>query len=188
MRCMARIYSVNILKQNGFTAHGVETSKAAAEKCKTDGFDVKHGLLEEFKLPSNSYDIITMYEVIEHLLDPTILLQECHRLLKPNGLLFISTGNTDSWTAKILREKWDYFDLQINGYGHISFFNPTSLTKLTQTIGFKTEAIETRRVKLFSENNTDSLKNKILKIAQELLAPLAKFFKKGHDMTVVLRK
>ena len=103
---------LKLLKQQGFSAYGVETSNKAVEKCRSEGFDVKSGFLEDLKLPAASYDIVTMYEVVEHLINPKKLLQECYRILRPNGLIFISTGNANSWTAKILKEHWDYFDLQ----------------------------------------------------------------------------
>ena len=46
----------------------------------------------------NSFDAITLHQVIEHISDPIALLNECARILQPNGILLVGMGNTDSWT------------------------------------------------------------------------------------------
>jgi SAM-dependent methyltransferase len=51
---------------------------------------------------NNSFDLIILGEVIEHLYDPDIILQECSRILKPNGVLLITTPNLLSWYNRIL--------------------------------------------------------------------------------------
>ena len=97
-------------KEYGLTnISGVEPASKAAQTAIDSGFDVKIGFLEDINLESNCYDIITLFEVIEHLKEPKSLLSECHKILNKNGIFLISTGNANSWTVDIMKEKWDYF-------------------------------------------------------------------------------
>jgi 2-polyprenyl-3-methyl-5-hydroxy-6-metoxy-1,4-benzoquinol methylase len=176
------------LKKNGYDAFGVDPSEEAASKCIEEGLPVHRGLLEEVKFAANCFDVVTLYEVIEHLTDPQSLLAECYRIIRPGGMMFISTGNTDSWSVKFLKGRWDYFSMEDGGQGHISFYNPYSISKLCKDIGFRTIAVETRRVKLVNRKYHKGMQYLFGKLGQELLSGPAKLLKKGHDMLVVLAK
>ena len=110
-------------KALGFMETGVEPAVEPATAAMKSGLNVKHGFLHDLRLAGNYYDIVTMFEVIEHIKEPLKLLKECCRILKAGGLVVIGTGNTDSWTVHFMKEKWDYFDMSHGG--HISFFIPT---------------------------------------------------------------
>jgi 2-polyprenyl-3-methyl-5-hydroxy-6-metoxy-1,4-benzoquinol methylase len=177
---------MRILKADGYKAVGVEPSRSAAAKCIDDGLEVHCGVLEDIHFPQDNFDVITLYEVIEHVLAPRLLLQECFRTLKPGGMVFITTGNTDSWSVKFLRGRWDYFSMEDGGQGHISFFNPRSIRKLALDIGFKVISVESRRVSVVNKKYHHGLKYFLGKIAQEMLSAAARKMNKGHDMLVVL--
>ena len=115
----------------GFKAEGVEPSEGAAETARSLGLNVHTGTLETVALASSQYDVITLFEVIEHLADPTALLKTCHRLLKPSGIMVIGTGNARSWTANVMKHRWEYYHMQKHG-GHISFFNTGSMAYLAR--------------------------------------------------------
>lgn len=133
--------------KEGVCSEGVEPAEKAALAAQKAGLKVYHGFIENLNLPSNSYDAITLFEVIEHLKDPLILLEECHRLLRKNGVMVIKTANTDSWTVKILKGKWHYFSIGKHG-GHISFFNKRSISLLAYQAGFHVEKFNTHSVSL----------------------------------------
>jgi 2-polyprenyl-3-methyl-5-hydroxy-6-metoxy-1,4-benzoquinol methylase len=179
---------LRILKDRGYDAAGVEPSQNAAAQCIEAGLDVRCGLLEDVAFPDEHFDVITMYEVIEHLKSPSPLLAECFRILKKEGMMFITTGNTDSWSVKFLKGRWDYFSMLDGGQGHISFFNPLSMRKLAEGSGFKVIAMESRRVSIVNKRYDTGLEFFLGKIAQEMLSAPAKLFNKGHDMLVVLKK
>jgi len=164
--------------------HGVEPAPLAAKSAQELGFDVFSGYLEDAHYASESYELVTMFEVIEHLPDPIPILQEIHRILKPNGILLIGTGNTASWTATILRDKWEYFSIAQNG-GHISFFNPKSMARLAKTTGFHLYTLTTKRIDLSSPDTQAGL---AIKLSRELLALPARWFNQGHDMLATFRK
>lgn len=76
-------------------AHGCEISEAAVRYSReTLGLsNVVRARLEEAVWPSESFDLITMWDVLDHLLDPDPLLQRCHELLTRDGVCFIRTPN-----------------------------------------------------------------------------------------------
>ncbi|SPP65621.1 class I SAM-dependent methyltransferase [Nitrospira lenta] len=172
---------------HGFGAEGVEPAAQAAEFAQSTGLKVFHGYLEAARFPASSFDAVTLMEVIEHLPDPGALLKEVGRILKPNGMLVVGTGNGVSWTVRLIGARWGYFQVAAHG-GHISFFNPLSLAMLAGRCGFEIERSETRRVSLSESHETGRVMYRLLKIAAEMLAMPARLFGKGHDMLVFLRK
>jgi 2-polyprenyl-3-methyl-5-hydroxy-6-metoxy-1,4-benzoquinol methylase len=128
-----------------------------------------------------------LFEVVEHLREPLPLLAECRRILKPGGILLISTGNAESWTAAVMGAGWDYFDMTRDG-GHISFFNPRSMAQLAANAGFNVERIDTARVKFHDRENTPRLRYALGKLAAETLNLPAQLSGRGHDLLAYLRK
>jgi SAM-dependent methyltransferase len=84
---------LSFANQAGFDVTGVEIDKKIAQAARENGFVVYDDFLENLALPDNSFDVITLWDVIEHVPDPVSLLTECHRLLRPGGVLFYHTGN-----------------------------------------------------------------------------------------------
>lgn len=87
---------VDFAAQAGFAAEGVEPAKHIAATARESGLNVHTGLLEDQHYPDAAFDVATLFEVVEHLREPLPLLQECRRILKPGGILVISTGNVAS--------------------------------------------------------------------------------------------
>ena len=134
-------------------AEGVEPAPQIAQAARDAGLPVRTGLLEDQHFPDANFDALTLFEVVEHLCAPLPLLAECRRILRPGGILLISTGNAESWTTQCMGARWDYFDMA-RDWGHISFFNPRSMARLAANAGFDVERIETARVKFDDRENT----------------------------------
>jgi 2-polyprenyl-3-methyl-5-hydroxy-6-metoxy-1,4-benzoquinol methylase len=99
------------MKKLGWNVVGVEPDPEAAKiALKHFGISVYVGTLERVKLPSDSFDAITMNDVIEHVDDPISLLQECYRILKPSGKLIITTPNIESLGHRIFGVSWRELD------------------------------------------------------------------------------
>jgi 2-polyprenyl-3-methyl-5-hydroxy-6-metoxy-1,4-benzoquinol methylase len=171
----------------GFEAEGVEPAAHVAAATRAAGLKVYTGLLEEQRFATASFDALTLFEVIEHLKDPRGLLRECRRVLKPGGILAISTGNTASWTAATMKSRWDYFQMAKDG-GHISFFSPWSLRQLAANCAFVVERIDTARVKFHEREDSKPWVYIAGKITAELLNLPARILGKGHDMLAYLRR
>lgn len=174
-------------RRQGFDVEGVEPAAQAAEYARSTGLTVFQGYLQDACYTAASFDVVTLMEVIEHLADPSALLKEVWRVLKPNGVFVVGTGNGASWTVQLVGASWGYLHVAQHG-GHISFFNPDSLGNLAKQCGFRVERIETRRVSLADKQQTGRVKYGVLKVLAEMLALPARMCGKGHDMLAFLRK
>lgn len=98
------------------------------------------------------FDFISAIEVLEHVHDPITELRNIRKLLKPGGILFLTTGSAQPWRGQIL--KWKYTDCPDI---HISFFEPETLAYALEESGFEPRYIG------FSSGMKDIIKFKILK-------------------------
>jgi SAM-dependent methyltransferase len=126
-----------VARERGWDAHGVEISDFAAAYAQKSGFDVFRGGLEEYPPSSGAFDLVTLWDVIEHLRDPREGLQKIHELLKPGGYLVLTTPAVDSWTHRIFRDKWMGFkDVE-----HLFFFSRKTLKELLTQCGFRVRSV-----------------------------------------------
>lgn len=176
---------LRIASDLGYHVYGVEPAPKAATTAISHGFQVFNGLLEDAAFPNNHFDMVTLFEVIEHLADPITLAREIHRILKPGGVWLIGTGNAHSWTVTAEKQNWEYFDISRHG-GHISFFTPKSMKRLADESGFSLALVDTRRVRLAERHQVGALTYRTLKIVAELLDYPARILNKGHDLQAVL--
>ena len=117
----------------GYTTKGIELSQDAAEYARREfGSDVEAKPFEELRFPENHFDVITLWQVLEHVPYPLMILKEVYRILKPEGLLALSTPDIEGLPARILgRRWWNIRRLHIN-----QFTTKTLMTTL-KNIGFK---------------------------------------------------
>ncbi|HWF72079.1 MAG TPA: methyltransferase domain-containing protein, partial [Solirubrobacteraceae bacterium] len=103
--CMA------VLRERGFETHGVEVSETIGSHARDHfGFDTVHfGTLESSPYPDHHFDLITMWDVVEHVPDPGALLRKAARLLVPGGLLVVETQDIDSRFARSLGPRWHHY-------------------------------------------------------------------------------
>ena len=171
----------------GFRAEGVEPAAQVAAAARARSLTVHTGLLEEQRFADGSFAVLTLFEVIEHLKEPAPLLRECWRVLEPGGLLVLSTGNAASWTARVMKARWDYYHIATDA-GHVSFYNPESLRLLAARCGYAIDRVETARVKFYEKGEVARPAYLLGKIAAELLNFPARLAGAGHDMLAYLRK
>jgi ubiquinone/menaquinone biosynthesis C-methylase UbiE len=144
------------------------------------------GFLNDVGFSDNSFDAITLYEVIEHVSDPITLLNECARILRPDGVLLVGTGNTDSWTRQLQKSQWNFFEMKKHG-GHISFFSPKSINTLASRTGFSMAKVVTHSVSFCEKGELPHILYRTIKLFTESLSLPAKLFNKGHQMEIYLR-
>ncbi len=174
-------------QQAGLDAEGVELSPEAEQTAREAGFRVFTGRLEDARFPDAAFDAIALIELVEHLRDPRSLLEECRRILRPGGIVMITTPNAASLTARAMGARWGVFSLAGMG-GHVSFFNPRSLEGLAERTGFAVARLETRHVRLAEKGQCPKPLYVAAKLTAGLLDAPARLARAGHDLTAFLRK
>jgi 2-polyprenyl-3-methyl-5-hydroxy-6-metoxy-1,4-benzoquinol methylase len=113
-------------RRNGWHAFGVEVSQTAADHVRGLGFEVFWGTLAEARYPSNYFDVVTASEILEHVGDPEIILQEIARVLRPGGLLWLTTPHGRGVSAHILGLKWS----TVSPPEHLQLFSRSGINKM----------------------------------------------------------
>lgn len=122
-------------------AEGVEPSPVLGELAREKfGLKVKTGSLETAAFPDNSFDVITLLDVIEHLHNVRGMLNEIQRIIKPNGVFFIKTPNgTYNYFKHLVfhnllrQQKYDCFDAR----EHVAAYTVPTLTRLLNETGWQ---------------------------------------------------
>jgi 2-polyprenyl-3-methyl-5-hydroxy-6-metoxy-1,4-benzoquinol methylase len=123
---------LEVARAGGWDVEGMDISEFALARARERGFRVRQGTLPDPVMRSESYDVITLWDVIEHVPDPAAVVRECHRLLKPGGVLAMSTPDAGSLPARLLRGKWLGFR-SIDE--HLYFFSRASMTAMLNRAG-----------------------------------------------------
>jgi SAM-dependent methyltransferase len=121
----------------GFDAIGLEPAPACADFARRElDVEVRTGRIEDAELPAEAFDVVTMFDVIEHLADPAAAVRRVRTLLRPGGLLIVETGDRDAALARLMGSGWYFYDPP----QHVTFFSRASLEGMLVRSGF-TEAV-----------------------------------------------
>ncbi len=135
-----------VAREMGWMPTAIEFNNYCVKRIKSLGIRCIEEPLEEAELPEDSFDCVTLWAVLEHIIHPHEMLKQINCILKPNGILAILVPNIDSLAARIMHEKCVTF----SGDTHINFFNNKTLTKIQEMNGFEVLDSET----VLSEVNT----------------------------------
>lgn len=117
--------------KNGWQAMGVEPSSWAAQEAKRAGLPIICGTQDSEELDGRSFDVITMWDVIEHVDDPSAEMAKAYGRLKPGGWLVVHTMDVDSLAARLLKSRWPwYMDM------HIHYFSQRTMRQMLEQNGF----------------------------------------------------
>lgn len=130
---------LNAMRERGWQVKGVEPGVFAANYARQQfQLDIFTGLLEEAAFPSASFDVVTLWDVLEHVADPKATLQEIGRILKPNGLLIASVPNPNSVEAWLFGSYWVGWERP----RHLHLISPALAVNYLAETGFQLENIE----------------------------------------------
>ncbi|MCH8173255.1 MAG: class I SAM-dependent methyltransferase, partial [Proteobacteria bacterium] len=111
---------------------GIEPSEEAATTARElFGHKIENTVIAEANLDDGKFDIITMWDVIEHLYDPRNDLETLYRKLKQGGVIFITTHDVSDWFAKIMGSHYPNYM-----YQHFFHFSHKTLTMILEMAGF----------------------------------------------------
>jgi SAM-dependent methyltransferase len=119
---------------------GIEPNPDAAKMCKEKGLNVECGLVEDMIYPKDSFDVVLLFHVIEHLHSPKKVLDEISRILKPGGHVFIWCPNAQSYVAKFFRDSWAGWHLPF----HFYHFTPQTISRLVGLTAFEIVKLKAR--------------------------------------------
>lgn len=127
-------YLMEVAQGYGFDAYGVELSHFSSTIAKKRfGSKVFEGKLEDSRFPNAHFDVITMFDLIEHIPQPLEFMKEVKRIIKPGGVIAITTPDTRSFSCKLLGyDGWFHWKFE-----HLGYFNEKSISKLAQHTGFR---------------------------------------------------
>ncbi|MBI4786626.1 MAG: class I SAM-dependent methyltransferase [Chloroflexi bacterium] len=123
---------VELAKERGWDAWGVEPSTWAAEQARANGLHVLTGTLADVGLEENYFDVVTMWDVIEHLTDPAAEIRQIQRVLKPGGIFVVHTIDIESLFARLMGPRWPWL-MEM----HLYYFSPRTLGKMLEQTGFE---------------------------------------------------
>lgn len=134
---------LEICKNDNIPYLGIDDSQEAIDICETKKLNCKKANIPDLH---ERFDAITLFQTIEHLPNPFLLLRDCYRLLKPGGVLLITTPNNDSPLRKLNGANWSVY----NTNSHFVFYNKKNLKQTLAAAGFKNVSVKTDPIRFFS--------------------------------------
>jgi len=132
-------YFLSIAAQQGYDAFGIEPNSQEARYALMNGINVVGSTIDDLSAAKGSFDVITLWDVLEHIRNPVDYLSTLRSLLNKRGLVFVQVPTSDSLAARILRDKCNMFD----GIEHLTLFSSRSLDAAFQNSGFSCLAKKT---------------------------------------------
>ncbi len=174
---------LDVCLQKGFHTYGVELSEKAIKQANKK-HNIFHGVLEDAKFEDSFFDVVTMFDIIEHVLDPAKTIKEINRILKPGGFVVFTTPNISSWHAKVMRKKWGL----ITPLEHLSYFSPKTIRLILEKNGFSIVKIR-KNTKVFTLNYLIGQAEFFYPSLYKFLKPIKKvlpqgFLKKYRDIYI----
>jgi len=121
------------MKKLGLDVYGIEPSDFDEKTNKKEKLNIKKSELIKAKFEKNSFDLITMNHVLEHVHNPKKVLKEIHRILKEKGLFIVGVPNSNSLAYKIFGKNWYQLDVP----RHLFDYSDKILKELLEEEKFK---------------------------------------------------
>jgi 2-polyprenyl-3-methyl-5-hydroxy-6-metoxy-1,4-benzoquinol methylase len=119
-------FVVEAARDRGWTAVGLDLNPSAVEYGRGRGLDLRAVALEDAGFEPGSFDAVSLFDVLEHLLDPLRTLRASARLLRPGGIVFLYVPNYDS-ASRMLMGKHAHFIWPTH---HLNYYTPATITDL----------------------------------------------------------
>jgi 2-polyprenyl-3-methyl-5-hydroxy-6-metoxy-1,4-benzoquinol methylase len=127
-------FSLEVAGERGWDAQGIEISEFACDFARRHlKLEVHCGSLADADLKAKTFDVITMWDCIEHCVDPVHELALANKALKPGGLLALTSPDIGSWPARLWGPRW----MGIKDEEHLYYFSPETMERVLNKVGFE---------------------------------------------------
>ncbi len=192
------------MQHRKWQVQGVELSTYAAKQARENlGLNVHTGTLAEAVYESSIFDAVTLWDVLEHVPDPQIVLKEIYRILKPGGVLLFSMPNPESTEARLFGDNWVGWErprhlylippnligcyLQATGLeykGMESFNGRFTLTLLSVEFALKSRGIPEKKWKPILQ----FISNPLTRVLTSPIYVVGEYFNKTTNMTIIAKR
>jgi 2-polyprenyl-3-methyl-5-hydroxy-6-metoxy-1,4-benzoquinol methylase len=155
----------------GQVAEGLDVSREAVEIARESGLIAHHGRVEDFE-PTQLFDTITAFDVLEHAIDPRAFVKRLHGWLGPGGNLVLTLPDVSSiYPMLLMRRHWFFYWPD----EHLFYFNPRTIQRLLKEEGFEMKRV-TRAYKplslAYSARNLEAFNGALGRVAQAVVGVL----------------
>ncbi len=181
-----------VAKRKGWEVFGTEYTNEAVNVCREKGIQIHQGSIQNYV--ADQFDVITSFEVLEHINDGREHLSKINELLRNKGLFYFTTPNFNSMSRRVLGGKWNVIEYP----EHLLYYTKPTISKILNDAGFskisfKTTGFNMQRFKLSGGNaehigNTDeTLRNaieekKLLQFAKKIINGILNTFRLGDTL------
>jgi 2-polyprenyl-3-methyl-5-hydroxy-6-metoxy-1,4-benzoquinol methylase len=138
-------FFIDEARKRGWQVEGMDVSAFAIDYASEHfGLDVRNGTLTDLEFETGAYDLVTLWDVIEHVPDPKAYIQRTAELLRSGGVISLATPDVDSIPAKLAGRRWVGYKLSEE---HIYYFSIKTLSHMLEEAGF--EVLDVRHVGKF---------------------------------------
>lgn len=130
---------LSVAEKNKWQCYGTELSPQSLEYGAEKGWTVAKDAFADERFSQNGFDVVTLIELIEHVPNPDDFLQTAYKMLRPGGLLYLTTPNTESINRRWLGIDWTV----VSPPEHITLFSPAGMKKTLARNDFKLKEIRT---------------------------------------------
>ncbi len=120
-------------RDDGWEAMGIEPNRWLARWGRDEyGVPIQVGSIDDVSTPDGHFDVVTLWDVIEHTPDPLHVLRRTRQLLKDDGLLVVNFPDIGSWIARAMGRSWPFLSSV-----HLYYFTRDTMRATLQTAGFE---------------------------------------------------
>jgi ubiquinone/menaquinone biosynthesis C-methylase UbiE len=182
---------LKLVQERRWDCYGVEVSDYAASIARDRlGVEIYNGSFEDAPFPSDFFDVLTMWDIIEHFPKPLEALKTANRVLKPEGILLVNTPNEASLLRKMAKFIYHgsggvirYPVTKLYHCYHLAYFNAGSLNTLFEKAGF---GVVTRRKKIMPITRGRS--SPTVKIIRKIISSLEKLCHGEYELFFIAQK
>jgi 2-polyprenyl-3-methyl-5-hydroxy-6-metoxy-1,4-benzoquinol methylase len=184
-------FFLRMAKENGWEAYGVERNARSVQHAKDNyGLNVTNGWLENVDFPEKFFDVVTLWDVIEHLRTPLSTIRHIAGLLKDDGILIFETPNIDGLFPQLSYPVGKFLNYWPHPTppGHLFQFSKKTIRSLLRESGFTPLAIEDGRIAVSYSFGMESLKRAVYSAVFVPVSLVGPLLGSGDKMIVAASK